>query len=76
MGESTEKRTIELPPGIISQIENRVKYTEFEDVNTYITHLLKEVLYQIERESDLSGANEIDEQQVEDRLKSLGYLNE
>lgn len=75
MSEHGERRSVELPADIFSRIEDRVESTEFEDVNEYITHVLEEVLHQTERNHELS-AGSIDEQQVEERLKSLGYLNE
>lgn len=58
------------------KIEKRVKRTEFEDVSTYITYVLKQVLYELEEDGDPKSTDEIDEGQVEERLKSLGYLNE
>lgn len=76
MSGSDGTKTIKLPNGIITKIDNRVKHTEFEDANAYIAHLLEEVLYQVEQQTDFSNGETVDEQQVRDRLKSLGYLNE
>lgn len=76
MGDAESDRAVELPTDVVDRIEARVPYTEFESPEEYITYVLKEVLYHVEEENDLSDAEEVDEDQVRDRLKSLGYLNE
>jgi len=69
-----ETQTVELPSEVIERIERRVQYTEFESASDYITYTLEEVLYHVE-EVDLSEVDSVDEEQVQDRLKDLGYLN-
>jgi Arc/MetJ-type ribon-helix-helix transcriptional regulator len=66
---------VELPTEVLEQIDHRVAQTEFEDTSAYVTHLLEEVLYQLEHTAD-TDIESVDEQQVQERLKSLGYLNE
>ena len=75
MSEQGEQATVEIPADVRSQIADRVEHTEFADVNAYVTHVLEEVLHQASEDNDLSGET-VDEEQVEERLKSLGYLNE
>lgn len=72
--EASEK--IEIPQEMIDRIETRVSYTEFGSVSAYIEHVLEEVLYQVESNTDVSDSEQIDDSDVEDRLKSLGYLKE
>ncbi len=72
MSDATE--TVMLPTRIIERVEHRVARTEFESTAEYITYVIEEVLYQVEQETDDEVA--VDEAEVEDRLKSLGYLNE
>ena len=75
MAESTA-RSIDLPTDILERVEKRVQHTEFEDAPAYVTHVLEEVLYEVEQDADGSDTDAVDERQVEERLKSLGYLNE
>lgn len=72
----TDRRSLELPGEVVERIESRLPYTEFDAVDDYVVHVLEEVLHAVERENDLSTAEAVDERQVEERLKSLGYLNE
>lgn len=76
MTNSQAVESIKLPVEILRRIEPRIEATEFENKSEYITHILEEVLYELEQESDHSAAESVDEQQVQERLKSLGYLNE
>jgi hypothetical protein len=70
-----ELESLDLPAGVLERIDARVERTEFEDATAYVTHVLEEVLFEVEEATD-AGAEAVDEQQVEERLKSLGYLNE
>ncbi|WP_136601163.1 hypothetical protein [Salinigranum halophilum] len=74
--QEAELRTVELPADVVSRVEARVPRTEWDDASTYITNVLEEVLFHVESESEDDAYNNVDEQQVQDRLKSLGYLNE
>jgi len=76
MTEQLDSESIQIPAELLSRIDTRVRRTEFGDRDDYIVHILKEVLYRTEQESDLSTEEEVNEQQVQERLKSLGYLNE
>jgi hypothetical protein len=67
---------VELPADVVSRVEARLPRTEWDDAGTYITNVLEEVLYHVETEGADDEFDEADEQQVQDRLKSLGYLNE
>jgi hypothetical protein len=73
---SEEQRTVTLPADVVSRIEARLPRTEWDDADTYIANVLEEVLYHVESESEDDDYDSVDEQQVQDRLKSLGYLNE
>lgn len=72
----TDRRTIELPGDLVERIEARVPHTEFDDADAYVGHVVEEVLLHVQREHDLGDDDAVDEQQVQERLKSLGYLNE
>lgn len=71
-----ETRTIELPEQIVERVENRLPRTEWNDASAYISHVMEEVLYKVEEETEDDDFEEVDEDEVRDRLKSLGYLNE
>lgn len=71
-----EPESLQLPADILEQIEARVERTELEDASDYVTYVLEEVLHEVEEDADLRASDQVDEDQVEDRLKSLGYLDE
>lgn len=71
-----ETQAVELPSRIISRIEARLPRTEFETSADYITYVMEEVLYRVEKETEDDDFEPVDEEEVKDRLKSLGYLNE
>lgn len=70
-----DHRTIELPADLLSRAERRLPRTEFDTVEAYVTVVLEETLAHVESETDEDFAA-ADEAEVEDRLKSLGYLGE
>lgn len=71
-----ELETLQLPADVLKRIEARVDRTEFEDTAEYVTHILEEVLFEVEGQVESSENGTVDEQQVKERLESLGYLNE
>ena len=78
MKKNSQERTqsIELPKRIVSRVENRLPRTEWDTPSEYINYVMEEVLYRVEHETEDDDSEPIDEQEVKDRLKSLGYLNE
>jgi Arc/MetJ-type ribon-helix-helix transcriptional regulator len=71
-----ETRSVELPERIVERVEDRLPRTEWDDPASYITYVMEEVLYRIEQETADDDFEPVDEDEVKDRLKSLGYLNE
>ena len=76
MKQHEESRTVELPDHLVERVEERLPRTEWESPEAYIAYVLEEVLYRVEQETDDDDYEAVDEAEVEDRLKSLGYLNE
>lgn len=70
-----ETQKIDLPTEIVSQVENRLHYTNFETTEDYITYVLTEVLHHIETTSD-DDNKPVDEEAVHEQLRALGYLGE
>lgn len=68
------QQSIDLPPEIVDRIDRRLPRTEFDTASEYVTFVMEEVLARVESETD--DVEPIDEGAVEDRLKSLGYLDE
>jgi Arc/MetJ-type ribon-helix-helix transcriptional regulator len=64
---------VELPERVLSRIERRVEHTDFDSTSAYVTFVLEEVLASVEAD-DLDDT--VDEDEVRDRLRSLGYLDE
>ena len=71
-----ESQPVELPDRIVERVEARLPRTEFDDVAEYVTFVMEEVLYRVEKETEDDDFEAVDEDEVKDRLKSLGYLNE
>lgn len=72
MKEKKEKKAVFLPAELYSQIEERVKATDFGSVEEYVRFVLEEVLKN-EGEEEQAFSKE-DEEEVKKRLKALGYL--
>lgn len=71
-----ETHSLDIPARIIERVEDRLPRTEWDEPEEYITYVMEEVLYRVEKETEDDEFEEVDEQEVEDRLKSLGYLDE
>jgi len=71
-----QTQSVELPERIVERVEARLPRTEFDSSAEYVTYVLEEVLYRVEQETEDDDFEEVDEDEVKDRLKSLGYLNE
>jgi len=69
-----QQQSVDLPVRILDRVEARLPRTEFDSSAEYITHVMEEVLYRVEQETEDDDFEEVDE--VKDRLKSLGYLDE
>lgn len=72
--EDTE--SVNLPTRIVERVEDRLPRTEWDTPEEYITYVMEEVLYRVEKETEDDDFEPVDEEEVKDRLKSLGYLNE
>ena len=68
--------TITLSDDLVERLEARVQYTDFETVDEYAEFTLSEVVTRVERESDETADSAVPQDEVQDRLESLGYLNE
>jgi len=76
MDESEETRTVELPARVVDRVEDRLPRTEWGDPAEYVTYVMEEVLYRVEQETADDDFEAVDEAEIQDRLKSLGYLDE
>jgi Arc/MetJ-type ribon-helix-helix transcriptional regulator len=72
MNGKKEGKAVFLPAELYSQIEERVKATDFGSVEEYVRFVLEEVLKN-EGEEEQAFSKE-DEEEVKKRLKALGYL--
>ena len=64
------KTTISIPTSLVDKIKKHIK--DFESVDEYVTYVLRETISNVEEEEDIFTEEE--EKQIEERLKSLGYL--
>lgn len=61
---------------LADRIEARIQHTEFETVDEYAEFVLSEVVTRVEREADRSAESSSSREGVQERLESLGYLEE
>lgn len=73
---SNKHESIDISQDLFDRIEDRVQATDFESVSDYISYVMEEVLLHVENENPLDGSSDVDEQQVRERLESLGYLKD
>ncbi|QPV64350.1 hypothetical protein I7X12_06975 [Halosimplex litoreum] len=67
---------ISISDDLIERIETRAEHTEFETADDYAGYVLNEVLASLEEDDAQGRELAVDDAGVEDRLQSLGYLNE
>lgn len=70
---------ITLSDELTSRIDKRVRHTEFEDVDEYAEFVLAEVVTRVERDDEglePTDGSTASRDGVQDRLESLGYLEE
>jgi len=67
-----KNRAVKIPFELYKKIEERVKVTEFESVEEYVTFVLEEVVK--EEGAQEYGLSEEEEEKVKERLRGLGYL--
>lgn len=61
---------------LVERIEARIQYTNFESVDEYAEFVLSEVVTHAEREGDETREATASDEEVQNRLQSLGYLEE
>ncbi|QIO24100.1 esterase family protein [Haloarcula sp. JP-L23] len=74
--EESECNKVLLPNRILNRVDQRLEHTEFDSSEAYITYVLEEVLYRVEENAGTDSGNTVAEEDVKNRLQSLGYLDE
>lgn len=74
MTEEEGKKAVLLPAELYGRIEERVRATEFESVEEYVTYVMEEILREDEGEGEEPAFSEAEEEEVKKRLRALGYL--
>ncbi|MFD1633369.1 hypothetical protein ACOZ4L_09260 [Haloplanus ruber] len=67
---------ISLSDDLAERIEGRIDGTEFDGVDEYAEFVLGEVLARVEHDAAESQEETASREQVQNRLQSLGYLEE
>jgi hypothetical protein len=75
MDQRDDRRSLDLPGEVVDRVERRLPRTDFDTPAAYVTYVMREVLYYVESEAD-GEFEPVDEADVKDRLRSLGYLDE
>ena len=68
------KKAVFLPIELYGRIEERVRATEFESVEEYVTYVMEEILREDVEEEEEPAFSEAEEEEVKKRLRALGYL--
>lgn len=66
---------VQLPAHVVDRVEKRLPRTEFDGPGDYIAYVVEEVLAQVEDDTD-DAMDEDNREELEARLKSLGYLED
>ena len=73
-----EKRftTISIPVQLNERIKEKIEGTGFHSVSSYVTYVLRQLVSDAPRKESEEGQTftKEEEEQVEDRLRGLGYL--
>ena len=69
---SDQKTSVTVPVDLFEAIAARVKTTEFESVEAYVTFVLREILS--DGDSEEPALSEQDEAEVQRKLRDLGYM--
>jgi hypothetical protein len=69
----SDTRDVSLPAHVLDRVDDRLPRTNFDTSDEYVTYVLEEVLARVEDASD-DEYESVDEREVENRLKSLGYM--
>ena len=66
--------TVSIPTPLADKIKKRIEGTGFTSLSSYVTYVLREVISNMEEETEEAFSKE-DEEKVKERLRALGYLD-
>lgn len=72
MSSESDRRRVAVPDHLYERAERRVEKTSFESVDDYVGFLLEEVLAEDTVEESF---DDVDDDDIQARLRSLGYLD-
>ncbi|WP_144797976.1 CopG family transcriptional regulator [Halorubrum depositum] len=72
MSTEADSRTVTIEGHLYERVERRIANTNFESVDEYVTFVLEEVLASDEADA---AYEDVDDDDVQARLRSLGYLD-
>lgn len=72
MTEAKEQITVD--KSVYTKLEGRVELTQFDNVDEYANYVFEELLHYLGEPDDDPGI--VDQEQLKDRLQSLGYIQE
>ena len=72
MSTDDNSRTVAVEDRLYEQIEQRIAKTNFESVDEYVAFILEEVVASEEADE---AYDDVDDDDVQARLRSLGYLD-
>lgn len=67
---------ITLSEDLVDRIETRLGDTEFDSPDEFAEHVLGEVVTRMQKQSDSNEDSTVSREEVQQRLESLGYLEE
>ncbi|MFB6156074.1 MAG: hypothetical protein ABEJ22_09275 [Haloferacaceae archaeon] len=74
--ELNPEQTIAVPASLVERVEDRLPHTDFDSPGEYVAYVVREVLASVEESDDADDHDTVDADEVQERLRSLGYLDE
>jgi len=77
MAENEDTESVKISKKLLAEIERRAERTKFDSKSHYIEFVLEEVLVQADPKDishDHNHDDDADDKEIQNRLKSLGYL--
>lgn len=69
-------RTITISEETFARVEEKLGHTEFNFVDEYAEYVLDELTLYVNEQFEPNDTEDVDEEEVRERLQSLGYLRE
>lgn len=67
-----ESEQVVVPKVVYTELEKHIDHTQFENVDEYATYVFEELIHYFDESN--TDANISDQEELKERLESLGYI--